>query len=202
MAVVIVPDAKLLSVLNGCLANDRSSQKEFYAAYFGFGHNVCKRYLWDDNDTLDATHDGFLKIYVALKAFECPGSQIERSLKPWLRIIFARTSIDHLRSKAKMRWLELPEVEDQELPAASHTAQIESHLSHKEILEMISRLSPVYRAVFNLHVIDGFTHPEIAAMLQISEGASRSNLAKARKNLQQWLNAEQLQNVQYGRTAV
>ena len=201
MAVVIVPDSKLKVILDGCIKHERASLKDLYAAYYGFGFNVCKRYLRSEEITLEATHDGFIKIYNGLPDFKRPEVHIEKGLKPWMRKIFARTGIDHLRRSKSEEWSTLSETMIEEIQLVNNELA-ESRYSFKQLLELVGTLSPVYRSVFNLYVMDGFSHAEIAGMLGISESSSRSNLAKARANLQKWLKAENFQNKEYGRTAV
>ena len=107
---------------------------------------------------------------------------LSRPFKPWLRKILINTCINNYRKK-KINFTE-------DLDAAknySDSEEILSEISYQEILDMIRQLSPAYRAVFNLHVIEGYKHEEIAEMLNISVGASKSNLSKAKKNLQQIL---------------
>lgn len=201
MALLIVPDNKLLQIMKGCLQGIVSYQKELYTCYFGFGYNTCKRYLWNEDESLESTHDGFLKIYNRLETFQCPEAHIERSLKPWMQRIFARTAIDYLRRQKGKNLVSLGEGEETELV---YTGEIstETSLSYKELLELIARLSPAYRLVFNLYVIDGFSHGEIAGMMGITEGASRANLVKARLNLQKWIQEESGQKKLYGKTAI
>jgi len=143
------------------------------------------RYSNQENDVVEIVNDGFLKIFKALPTFNPPHTNLEASLKGWMKRIMINTAIDHLRRNknqflvAEMAESHLDKAEVGESPIASMT--------YKEILAVIQRLSPVYRIVFNLYVMDGFKHEEIAAQLHISVGASKSNLAKARANIKKML---------------
>lgn len=118
-----------------------------------------------------------MKIFKNLKKFD-----LTRPFKPWLRRILINTCINNYRKK-KINF-----TEDLELAKNySDSEEILSEISYQEILDMIRQLSPAYRTVFNLHIIEGYKHEEIAEMLNISVGASKSNLSKAKKNLQQIL---------------
>ena len=134
---------------------------------------------------MEVVNDGFLKIYRELHQFNAVYENYEASLKGWMKRIMVNTAIDHFRKSSKNYLVNEISEEHFEITDAQETSI--NKLSYKEILEIIQRLSPVYRAVFNLHVIDGFTHEEIASQLNIAVGTSKSNLAKARMNIQKML---------------
>ena len=114
-----------------------------------------------------------MKIFKNLKKFD-----LKKPFKPWLRTILINTCINNFRKKKLDFNAGLEEAENQ--PMAE---EILSDISYQEILDMIRELSPAYRAVFNLHVIEGYKHEEIAKMLNITVGASKSNLFKAKNQL-------------------
>jgi RNA polymerase sigma-70 factor (ECF subfamily) len=120
-------------------------------------------------------NDGFMKVFRKLDQHET-----ESSFKAWLRKIMVNSAIDHYRKEVKH--YNHAELEKQILPATTSNSALDD-LSYAELIGMVQKLSPGYRAVFNLHVIDGFTHDEISGILGISEGTSKSNLMKARENL-------------------
>jgi RNA polymerase sigma factor (sigma-70 family) len=175
----------LPSLVAGCVVLNRDSQKQLYKQFYGYAFSICHRYVPKEEETTEVVNDGFLKIFFELKNFQPSYASFENSLKGWIRRIFINTAIDHVR-KEKNRLLfmhdQLDAVDNYAIPATGL-----ERLSHKELLEMISRLSPAYRMVFNMAVIDGYTHEEIADMLGIAVGTSKSNLAKARANLQKML---------------
>ncbi|HMO33155.1 MAG TPA: RNA polymerase sigma factor [Lacibacter sp.] len=161
-------------ILTGCLANDRKSQKLLYDTYAPRMYAVCLRYMGNADDAQDVLQDGFVKIFRNLGKFRSEGS-----FEGWLRRIFVNTAIEQLRRK-KLN-LSLSEKEEQvEYPAASAP----DRLQEKDLLELVRKLSPGYRTIFNLYVVEGFGHKEIADMLHISEGTSKSQLARARMILQ------------------
>ena len=122
--------------------------------------------------------DGFLKIFKNIDKYT-----EENSLKGWLRRIMINTALDQFRKNKKY-------YKDKDIEVAegiSAEENILSGLNYREIIGLIQKLSPGYKTVFNLYAIDGYNHSEIAKMLGISEGTSKSNLAKARLNLQKML---------------
>ena len=175
----------LLHIIQGCVKAERDSQKLFYQLYYGYSMGICLRYCSSQDDAAEIVNDGFLKIYKALGSFDPKYSDIESSLKGWMKRIMINTAIDHLR-KNKQQFL-VAEIFDNHFNIADETEISIDKLTYKEILAVVHKLSPVYRAVFNLFVIDGYKHEEIAERLNISVGASKSNLSKARMNIKKML---------------
>ena len=175
----------LLHIIQGCLKANRGSQKEFYELFFGYATGICLRYCTNPDDSVEVVNDGFLKVYKALDKFNPQHTNVEASLKGWMKRIMINTSIDHLR-KNNQRFL-IAEISDHHFNTADTVETSIDRMTFKEILAIIQQLSPVYRTVFNLHVLDGYKHEEIAKQLKISVGASKSNLAKARMNIQKML---------------
>lgn len=174
-------------ILGGCLQKQRGSQKALYDFFYAYSLNICKRYTTNDEDAMEILQDGFLKVFQHLDSFTQP---VEReSLYPaflgWIKKIMVYTSIDHYRSKKK--YLPTDNIDNHaDQPAFDNHHPID-HLAYEELMLIVQTLSPGYRAVFNLFVIDGFTHEEISNALGITVGTSKSNLAKARENLRQKL---------------
>jgi RNA polymerase sigma-70 factor (ECF subfamily) len=141
---------------------------------------VCLRYAKDKEQAKDILHEGFLKVFSNLKNFNGTGS-----FEGWIRRIMVNTSIDHLR-KNKQNYLIVSTVYANE-KASNMVEEAEDdmflNIDKEEILKAVQELTPAYRTVFNLYVIEEFTHKEIAEMLDISEGTSKSNLSKAKFNL-------------------
>jgi len=121
-------------------------------------------------------NDGFLKVFTRLDQYD-----ITQPFKGWLRRILINAALDHYRQEVRHHHFD--DVEQAGQSIVSESADANSQLAHKELLVLIQQLSPAYRLVFNLYVMDGFTHEEIAAQLGISVGASKSNLARAREKL-------------------
>lgn len=168
--------------------------------FYGYACTVCNRYIHLEDDAIEVMNDGFLKIFRELKRFEPRHNNYEASLKGWMRRIFINTAVDHLR-KQKHRF-EISGLSDFEQPSNDSGQWPADNFSHKELLQMISRLSPAYRTVFNLYVIDGYNHEEIAQLLNISAGTSKSNLSKARVNLQKMIVQARQQEKDYERKAI
>lgn len=199
MAVVKFPDIQLQALLNDCMVPVRDSQKRFYNHFYGYGLTICMRYLPQRDDAVEAMNDSFLKIFKELKSFQPKYGSLEDALKAWIRRIFINTSIDQLRRIQRHQSSTLDEnlndtVWDDETATDS--------LGLKELLVLVGKLSPAYRMVFNLYVIDDYSHEEVAKMLHISVGTSKSNLAKAKMNLRKMIIEEREKNNNYERKAV
>ena len=147
-----------------------------YQHYYGYAMSVCLRYSRTREESREILNDGFMKVFTRL-AIHNTGS----SFKSWLRKIMVNASIDHYRKYSKHYGVE-DSTESMIQVATSQTDAI-ADLSYGELISMIQGLPPSYRTVFNLYVIDGFTHDEIAGQLNISVGTSKSQLFKAREHL-------------------
>lgn len=168
-------------IIKGCLKNDRASQKALYEQHYSKMLGVCLRYAKDKEEAKDVLHEGFLKVFGNLKNYNGTGS-----FEGWIRRIMVNTSIDHLR-KAKQNYLIVSTVYANEKAAnmAEEVAEDDLllNIDKEEVLKAVQELTPAYRTVFNLYVMEEMTHKEIAEMLDISEGTSKSNLSKAKFNL-------------------
>lgn len=150
--------------------------------------SVCLRYTKSNEDAVEIYNDSFLKIFKEIYHYKPLYANEINSFKGWIRKIMIYTAIDYCRKNYKQSFtadfetsvIYLPQIEENAL----------DRLSHEEIIFAIQKLSPAYRTVFNLYIIDGFTHEEIAKQLDISIGTSKSNLFKARQQLQQILKNE------------
>lgn len=166
-------------ILKGCRKNDRGSQRLLYERYYGYAMSICLRYADNREEASVILNDGFMKILTSIKQFD-----LSRPLKPWLRKVLVNTAINHF--KVKQRQIQLEEFERAEFEA--ETESIISGISYQEIIEMLQKLPPAYRTVFNLYAIEGYKHEEIATMLGITVGTSKSNLHKAKESLKKILN--------------
>ncbi len=165
-------------IIEGCRRKDRKAQKELYHCYYGFAMKICLRYANDREEALELVNDGFMKVFTKLHLYEP-----KYFFKSWLSTVMIHTAIDHYRKKIKMQRME--EIENaNEMHEKDH---ILSALNYQDLVKMVQRLSLAYRTVFNLFVIDGFSHVEIAEKLSISEGTSKSNLFKARQQLREMI---------------
>lgn len=181
---------QLINIVNGCINAKRESQKEFYKLYYGFSMSICMRYCDAYDDAMEVVNDGFLKVFKSLSSFNPRNSNYEASLMAWMKSIMVHTAIDHYR-KRKYDYL-TTDIEDSHYEVSDNTASAIDAMTYKEIMTILQKLSPVYRTVFNLYVIDGYKHEEIAEQLNISVGTSKSNLSKARANIQKMLKESNL----------
>lgn len=137
--------------------------------------SVCLRYANDSMEAEDIMQDGFIKVFQYIHQFKFEGS-----FEGWIRRIIVNTAIRHLEKK-KLHFKEIDE-------NSGHTPQLDpyayAHLGQEDLMKLINQLPEGYRVVFNLNVIEGYSHDEIAEMLHIQPGTSRSQLVKARKMLQ------------------
>ncbi len=136
---------------------------------------VCLRYAGKFEDAQDILQDGFVKVFRNMHMYRGDGS-----FEGWIRRIFVNTAIEHYRKQVHL----YPVTESHENLLESKEISALDSLGAKDIMEMIQELSPGYRTVFNLYVIEGYTHKEIAEMVGISEGTSKSQLARAKGVLQ------------------
>lgn len=171
-----------IELIKGCLRNDRMSQKTLYERYYGKMLGVCTRYAKDKDHAKDMLQDGFLKVFTKMQSYNSKGS-----FEGWMRRIIVNSCIDNIR-KDKKNYLivstTIASDADYNIPQEEISDDdLADKISEAEILRAVQDLTPAYRMVFNLYVIEEFTHKEIAEMLEISEGTSKSNLAKAKFNL-------------------
>ncbi|MDX1906879.1 MAG: sigma-70 family RNA polymerase sigma factor [Bacteroidia bacterium] len=172
-------------IVEGCIKGGRIYQKLLYERYYGNMMVVCMRYTNDREEARDVLHEGFIKVFKSLDKFT-RGT----NLGAWIRRIMVNTAIDHYRKTAKRPTM----VEINHAVHELDAQDIVADMSAQEILGMVQRLSPAYRVVFNLYVIEGYSHKEIGDTLGITEGTSKSNLAKARLKLQQMILSSRVVN--------
>ncbi len=172
-------------LIAGCLRQDRTCQEALYKRFYGKMLGVTMRYARDRDEARDMLQEGFIKVFTSISNFSGKGS-----FEGWVRRIVVNTSIDHLR-KNKHEYMIVSSVHsrDGDLPDAVDEADENEllQLSEEQLIACIQQLSPAYRAVFNLYVMENLPHKEISERLGISEGTSKSNLAKARYQLKKIL---------------
>ena len=171
--------------VEACALNSRESQKVLYSSFYGYAMAICDRYVNNQDDALEILNDGFLKIFKEIHHYKPAYKDVVSSFKGWLRKIMVYTAIDHFRKYQKHQLVASLDNVVYHVPTVSDDAI--NKLSYDEIIRAVQDLSPGYRAVFNLFVIEEFSHEEIAGHLGISIGTSKSNLSKARRQLQKIL---------------
>lgn len=162
-------------VVKGCRKGKRKHQESLFRMYADKMFGVCRYYTKDYTEAEDVLHEGFIKVFSNISRFRNEGS-----LEGWIRRIIVNTALERFRRQNRMFPIgdEHQEIEDDK------GVQVESRISADELMEIIKELSPKYRMVFNLYAIEGYSHKEISEKLGISEGTSKSNLARARTILQ------------------
>ncbi len=173
---------ELKEIVDGCIRGKRKFQKRLFEKYYGKMMAICYRYAKDSDEAQDMVQNGFIKVFKKLDVYNFEGS-----LEGWIRRIMVNTAIDQIRKNKRNPFL-IEDVDraqnvEEDVPFSTEEDEFYSKLKAKTAIKAISELSPAYRTVFNMYVIEGFTHKEIADYLGISEGTSKSNLAKAKQKL-------------------
>jgi len=171
-------DEELHKLIGGCIKQDRKCQKMLYKAFYGFSMGICLRYAGNRDEAAEVMNQGFFKVFTHIESYD-----ISRPFKAWLGKIMMNVSIDFYRANLKMAYTD-------DLDQAEHVTDgemVDSNLHYNDLLAMVQRLPQAYRTVFNLFAIDGYSHEEIGAMLNINAGTSKSNLHKARQKLKQMI---------------
>jgi len=185
----------LSKTIQACRECDPKHQRVLYEHYFGYCLKVVFRYVYRYDRAVDIVNDGFVKIFRSFERFHCSDPEnLERMLMGWMRTIMVNAAIDQLRKNSFLP--EIGSLSDAAWALEDRSQPSDKELLYKELVLQVKRLSPAYRAVFNLYVIDGYTHQEIADTLGISVGTSKSNLSKARTILQNFLKKNE-QDVTY-----
>jgi len=163
-------------LIQGCIRKEARYQRMLFDRYAGKMMSVCLRYANDAMEAEDMLQDAFVKVFQYIVQFKFEGA-----FEGWIRRIVVNTAIRHLEKK-KMHF---KDIDDNSANTPQIDAQAYSHLGEADLMRLISQLPEGYRMVFNLNVVEGYSHEEIADMLNIQPGTSRSQLVKARKMLQQ-----------------
>ena len=179
-------------IIDGCIAGERRSQQRVYELFYGKMMAVCLRYTKNHDQAKDILQDGFIKVFRSMEKFNREGS-----FEGWIRRIMVNTAIDYFR-RAKNAYLLLGEErsiedfgdQDEEDTIEDEAPEEVLDLKPADVINAMQKLSPAYRTVFNLYVFEEMTHKEIAELLGINIGTSKSNLAKAKHNLKKLLKKE------------
>ncbi len=181
-------------IVNGCINKEPKYQRLLYDRYRGFATKVVFRYIYRYENAVDVVTDGFVKAFNHFDQFKRNEDEdVERLLMGWLKRIMVNCSIDELR-RSKM----LPEIGGIPVDVWDVTDRnydADQLLIYKELITLIKELPPNYRIVFNLYVLDGYAHTQIADMLKISISTSRSTLTRAKAFLQNLIKKMEEQKV-------
>lgn len=179
-------------LVRGCRKNDRLSQKRLYEKFYGRMMGVCLRYASGREEAAEILNKGFLKVFSMIGNYEPERGRLDS----WIYKIVMNTAIDHYRAEVRRR---TNIVEMEQAYYIGDESDVLHQISADEIIELIQKLSPAYRTVFNMYVMEGMSHGEIAEQLGISEGTTKSNLAKARKKLQAMIASMNKVNLSYAK---
>jgi len=168
-------------IVEGCLRGEKSFQKLLYNQYSQKMYSVCLRYSHDQDQAKDLLQDGFIRVFQNLTTFKGEGS-----FEGWVRRIMVKGCLESLRKPENKIFHEDVNDVESELSYEPNMRKLDVQY----VLRKIQELAPGYRAVFNLFVVEGYQHQEIAEMLGISESTSKSQLSRARKLLQEMLAGE------------
>lgn len=163
-------------LLEGCLRGDRRMQHELYGRFAPKMYGVCLRYAANAEEAEDILQESFIKVFKKMASFRSEGS-----FEGWIRRIFVNTAIEHYRRKVYLQ----PITEHEENTVEGKYLSVLDSLAEKDIINLVQQLSPGYRTVFNMYVVEGYTHKQIADQLGISEGTSKSQLSRAKQILQE-----------------
>jgi RNA polymerase sigma factor (sigma-70 family) len=170
-------------ILTGCFNREHKYQKMLYEKYYGFALKTVFRYIYRYDVAVDVVNDGFIKFFTKIQQFKTGSDEdAEKMLMGYLKRIMINTAIDELR-KGKMA-PEIGGIPDTVWNIPDNSENAEQMILYKELIVLIKELAPQYRSVFNLYVIDGYNHLEIADLLNIPVGTSKSCLSRARVLLQ------------------
>ncbi len=166
-----------MDLVRGALAGDSRATELLYKRFFSFAMSICIRYTKNHEEAMELVNDSFMKVLANISDFD--GS---RSFMAWYGRILVNSSVDNYRKNS--RWQSHNKLmDDQVLAGEPEDPPVHSELSAKEILSLFSHLPENYKIIFNLYEIEGYTHDEIALMLDISASASRTILSRAKKML-------------------
>jgi RNA polymerase sigma-70 factor (ECF subfamily) len=181
----------LHGIIDACMQNNHRACKQLYEQYYGYSLKVVFRYIYRYDKAVDVVNDGFVKVFTKLDKFHYdPSQNLEMIFMGWLKTVMINTAIDRLRKDNF-----LPEIgmTNEEVWIQDRLQSADQALLYKELIKEIKKLPPGYRVVFNMYVIDGFTHQEIANQLKISVGTSKSNLSKAKALLRNYIKTNESQ---------
>ena len=178
---------QLKNLIVACQKNKMKAQRKLFQEMYQFAMSIATRYGQNREETEEIANNALYKMLAKIDQYK-----IHTPFKLWVRRIVINCGIDYYRKYHKNQ--------SHEIDIQAHSRNLgEKKLETEYLLQMIRRLSPKYRMVFNLFVMEGYSHEEIAQEMEISIGTSKSNLSKARQKLQGWVLAHQDQMEKYGK---
>ncbi|MFN0015577.1 MAG: RNA polymerase sigma factor [Saprospiraceae bacterium] len=165
--------------LHACLWGDRLAQKQLFERFKGKMFALCIRYANSREDAEDILQEGFVKVFRDLPQYSGVGN-----FEGWMRKVFVNTALQHLQRKKRL--LVTSELDDQDFPDDTEPFPIDEP-PVKNMIRILQQLPPGFRSIFNLYVLEGYSHPEIAEILGISVGTSKSQLLRAKAHFRKLL---------------
>lgn len=163
-------------LIRGCIQKDEACQRRLFELYAGKMMSVCLRYANDQHEAQDILQESFIKVFKYVHQFKFEGS-----FEGWMRKVFVSVATRHIK-KRKLNFTNIDSIDTDNVNNIDPS--IVSKIAEEEIHKLIRKLPEGYRTVFNLNVIEGYNHDEIAKLLGIQPATSRTQLLKARKMLQ------------------
>lgn len=170
--------AEVKRIVEACSKGDEGCQEALFKHLYGKMMHICYRYANRPEDAKDLLQDGFIKVFEKIGSFNFKGS-----LEGWIRRIMVNNAIDYYRKEKKKFAISETHIDESQIADEDSGEGYFDKISAKDMLDCVQQLSPVYRAVFNMYVLDDYSHAEISEELGISIGTSKSNLSKAKHNL-------------------
>jgi RNA polymerase sigma factor (sigma-70 family) len=170
------------NLIQGCIQKDRKCQRLLYEKYASLMLGVCMRYAGNKVEAEDILQVGFLKVFMNIKQYSGKGK-----FSSWIKSIMINTAINHFYSNKKYRGHDSIDGAVNETTGDSDDISGPERLKEEDLLKVIAELPPGFRMIFNLYAIEGYKHCEIAGMMKIDEGTSKSQYSRARKLIRQKL---------------
>ena len=171
-------------IIAGCIKAERKAQEQLYKNYYDAMVNLCLRYTKNEHDALEVLNNGFLKVFMNIQRYDAG----KASLYTRIRTIIINSCLDFLKLKARNGM----HAELNEALEIHIDAEAVDKMDSGELLYFVRQLPPATMTVFNLYVMEGYSHKEIAQMLKISDGTSKWHLSEARKNLKQMMSLQEV----------
>ncbi len=181
---------RIVNIIDGCRDKNPKYQEILYEQYHGLALKIVFRYIYHYEEAIEVTNDGFVKFFLNIDKFRCDTEvDLTKMLTGWIKRIMINTSIDLLRKK--MLLPEIGGISGYVWEIEDEAAAPDKSILYKDLIILVKKLPPSLRIVFNMYVIDGYTHIEIADMLNIPVGTSKSNLLRARSLMKKYLDQKE-----------
>jgi RNA polymerase sigma-70 factor (ECF subfamily) len=162
-------------IVDGCRRGDRRWQRKLYDVHSSYMLGVCRRYIGDLHHAEEVLSNGFIKVFDKIDQYKGTGN-----LRAWIKSIMIRESLNFIRS----HHADMYESDEEVLEFLAGEKLFADQVQPEHLIHLIDQLPVGYRTIFNMYTVEGYSHREIAEMLEIEEGTSKSQLSKARKILQ------------------